>query len=120
MAKRVERSWCARMVRVLGRSVPVSVMLVSLGLAMQVRAEDRAVKLRVAPVYPEIAKRMRVTGMVKLDVTVDAAGKVTDVKAVSGINVLAEAAQEAVRKWRFAPGEGTSTESVNVDFNLNQ
>lgn len=120
MAKRMERNWRARLMRVLGRSVPAGVMLVCLGLALQTRAEDRAVKMRVAPVYPEIAKRMRVTGMVRLDVTVDAAGKVTDVKAVSGNNVLAEAAQEAVRKWRFAPGDGTSTVSVNVDFNLNQ
>jgi hypothetical protein len=35
-------------------------------------AEERAVKSRVAPVYPEIAKRMRISGVVKLEVTVDA------------------------------------------------
>jgi TonB family protein len=33
----------------------------------------------VAPVYPEVAKRLRVTGVVKLEVTVNADGKVTGV-----------------------------------------
>ncbi len=113
----MERAWNVRAVK---RSVFAGILVACLGMALQGRAEDRAVKSRVSPVYPEIAKRMRVTGVVKLDVTVDADGKVADVKAVSGNAVLSEAAQEAVRKWRFAPGAGTSTVSVNVDFNLGQ
>ena len=102
------------------RCLQAGVVALCLGLGMYARADERAIKSRVAPVYPEIAKRMRVEGVVKLDVTVDAEGKVVDVKAVSGNGVLAAAAQEAVRKWRFAPGAGTSTVSVNVDFALHQ
>jgi TonB family protein len=79
-------------------------------------AEERAVKSRVAPVYPEIAKRMRISGVVKLEVTVDADGKVTDVKPVSGNGMLSQAAQDAVRKWRFAPGPEQTI--VNVDLNF--
>ena len=120
MAERGMSNLCARVLHRMRQSVTVGMLVLCLGLALEARADDRAVKSRVAPVYPEIAKRMRVTGVVKLDVTVDADGRVTDVKTVSGNNVLAEAAQEAVRKWRFVPGAGTSTVSVNVDFNLNQ
>ena len=48
----------------------------------QTHAQDgRPIKSRVAPVYPEIAKRMRVTGVVRLAATVDAGGKVRSVKA---------------------------------------
>ena len=89
-------------------------------IALQGRAEDRAVKSRVSPVYPEVAKRMRVTGVVKLEVTVDAAGMVTDVKTVSGNHMLSTAAEEAVRKWRFVRGEGPSTVNLDIRFDMNE
>jgi TonB family protein len=81
-------------------------------------AEQRAVKLRVAPVYPEIAKRMRISGDVKLEVTVDADGKVIDVKPVSGNGMLSAAAQDAVRKWRFVSAPATTVTDLNVNFDL--
>ena len=88
-------------------------------LTMPARAADtRAIKLRTAPHYPEIAKRMRVSGLVRLTVTVDAEGSVTDVKPLSGNGLLSAAAEEAVRTWRFEPGPSASTVEVTVNFSL--
>ena len=84
------------------------------------RAEDRAVKSRVAPVYPEIAKRMKIACVVRLEVTVDPDGKVVDVKQVRGNHVLSEAAEEAVRKWKFVPGPSQSIVDVDLNFELAQ
>ena len=81
-------------------------------------ADARAVKSRVSPAYPEIAKRMKITGLVKLEATVDADGKVTAVKALSGNSMLSPAAEDAVRKWRFVPGTAESTVDVDVNFAL--
>ena len=81
-------------------------------------AEARAIKSRVPPVYPEIAKRMKISGAVVLSVTVSADGKVTDVQPVSGNHTLSTAADEAVRKWKFEPGDGTATVEVTVNFAL--
>lgn len=81
-------------------------------------AEERAVKSRVAPVYPELAKRMKIMGVVKVEATVDMEGKVTDVKALSGSQTLVPAAEDAVRKWRFAPGDGTAKVTVDINFEL--
>jgi TonB family protein len=81
--------------------------------------QARTVKSRVAPVYPEIAKRMKISGVVKLDVTVDANGKVTDVTTVSGNHTLSSAAEDAVRKWKFATADQPSTESIELKFDLN-
>jgi TonB family protein len=81
-------------------------------------ADARAVKSRVPPVYPVIAQRMKITGVVKLSVTVNAEGNVTDVKGISGNRLLSDSAEEAVRKWRFEPGEGASTTEVSVNFAL--
>jgi TonB family protein len=86
-------------------------------LAMPARAADeRAVKTRVAPIYPDIARRMNVSGAVKIEATVDAEGKVTNAKAVNGNLILVPAAEDAVRKWRFAPGTGTSKVEVEINF----
>lgn len=94
-----------------------SMCVLVLGMALPCRAgEDRAVKSRVAPVYPELAKRMKIGGVVKVEATVDAEGKVTDVKTVSGNHLLSPAAEDAVRKWKFAPGTENSTVDIDVNF----
>jgi TonB family protein len=82
------------------------------------RADERAVKSRVQPVYPELAKRMRIAGSVSVQVTVDAEGKVTDAKATTGNRLLGGAAEDAVRKWKFVPGEGVSVVTVEINFAL--
>jgi TonB family protein len=88
-------------------------------VAMPVQAaDDRAVKTRVAPVYPEIAKRMRISGTVRVEATVDPDGKVIDVKTLSGSRALSPAAEDAVRKWRFAPGAAQATIDVEINFAL--
>ncbi len=92
-------------------------LVLMLAFALPGRAADaRGVKSRVAPVYPEIAKRMKITGLVKVEATVDAQGKVTDVKEVSGNHMLAMAAADAVRQWKFAPGPANTNENVEINF----
>jgi TonB family protein len=108
-----------RLRRAGARMMQAAAMALLVALAIPARAADaRAVKMRVSPVYPVIAQRMKITGIVHLSVTVDAEGKVTDVKDISGNRALSEAAQEAVRKWKFAPGDGASTVDVAVTFAL--
>jgi len=79
-------------------------------------ANERAVKTRVAPVYPEIAKRMRISGEVKVEATVDAGGTVKDAKAISGNHIFEVAAEDAVRKWKFEAGTGDTKVVVSVNF----
>lgn len=101
------------------RLMQAAALALMVALAMPASAADaRAIKSRTPPVYPEIAKRMRVSGAVRLTVTVDAGGKVIDVQAISGNSVLTYAAEEAVRKWRFEPGDGNTTVEVTVNFAL--
>jgi TonB family protein len=74
----------------------------------------RRAKSKVAPVYPELARKMNITGTVKVEVVVAPNGSVKDAKVVGGHPVLATAALEAVKKWRFEP---TALESSGiVDF----
>ena len=98
------------------RVLQAAALALMIVLAMPARAEERAIKSRVAPVYPEIAKRMRISGAVQLQVTVDAEGKVIDVKTLNGNRMLSPAAEDAVKHWKFGSGDGTTTMTVSVNF----
>jgi TonB family protein len=78
----------------------------------------RAVVTRVPPIYPEIAHRMHVGGKVMLLVEIQPDGTVSDAKVESGHALLAPAAQDAVRKWKFAPNPSASETEVEIDFNI--
>jgi protein TonB len=58
---------------------------------------------RVNPEYPEVAMRAQVTGLVILEATVDAEGKVESVRVLRSVNLLDRAAIEAVKQWRYSP-----------------
>ncbi len=55
------------------------------------------------PEYPEQAKRMRVSGLVTVEVVVDVTGRVISAKATSGHSTLREAAERAAMRTRFSP-----------------
>jgi len=57
----------------------------------------------VAPVYPQLAKTQRVSGDVKVDALIDANGRVTTMKVVSGPTLLHQAAMDALRQWKYQP-----------------
>jgi TonB family protein len=83
-------------------------------------AADRKVQRRIQPVYPELAKRMRIGGTVRVEVTVAADGSVTEAKTISGNKMLAPAAEDAIRKWKFESEAASSTESININFELSE
>ena len=79
-------------------------------------AEGRKVKSKVNPTYPELAKRMNVTGKVRLEIVVSASGEVKSVKALGGHPLLIDSATTAVKKWRYEPAAGETTESAEFNF----
>ncbi len=76
---------------------------------------------QVAPKYPEEALRAGVNGSVVLQASIGRDGSVRDVKLVSGYLVLARAALDAVKQWRYRPyrhnGENVEVQTlITVDF----
>lgn len=80
----------------------------------------RRVKSRVQPIYPDLARKMNLTGTVKVEVVVSPNGTVKDAKVVGGHPVLANAALEAAKKWRFEPAALESTGVVDFKFEPHQ
>jgi TonB family protein len=107
--------------RVLVRLLQTAALSLVVFVASQAHAAGaREVQSRVAPVYPEIAKHMRITGIVEVAAKVDSTGKVKEVKTVSGNRVLSVAAEAAVLRWKFEPGSAETTENVQVSFSLGE
>jgi TonB family protein len=67
----------------------------------------RKVRTKVAPIYPQIARRMNISGTVKLVVIVAPNGAVKSTKVLGGHPLLVSAAEDALKKWKFeaAPAE---------------
>lgn len=78
---------------------------------------------RIQPRYPQNALSMRMQGMVQLQATIDKEGNISNLKVTSGDAILARAAMEAVKQWRYKPyylnGEPVEIETqITVNFKL--
>ena len=83
------------------------------------RAQEEAgrkVIKRVAPAYGQIARQARLTGTVRLTVVVSPEGSVKSVRTLGGNPVLAEAAEEAVKHWKFETAKKETSEAVVIKF----
>ena len=67
----------------------------------------RTLKTKVAPAYPELAKKMNVNGAVKVEVTVAPNGTVKSAKALGGHPLLIDAAVNAAKQFKYEAGEET-------------
>jgi TonB family protein len=78
---------------------------------------------KVQPVYPAQARQMRLEGTVELQANISQSGSISSVKKLSGDPVLARAAMDAVRQWKYKPyylnGEAIEVETqITVNFKL--
>jgi protein TonB len=96
---------------------PVSTLKISQGVSQGLLIK------RVQPRYPQNALSMRVQGAVQLQATINQEGNIRNLKVLSGDPVLAHAATEAVRQWRYKPyylnGQPVEIETqITVNFKL--
>ena len=69
-----------------------------------------------APAYPSLARSMALQGVVRVEAVVLADGSVKAVDIKGGHPVLAQAAVNAVLKWKWEPATHESREAVEVKF----
>jgi TonB family protein len=70
----------------------------------RVSASEQASRLvyQTEPVYPENAKAVGIVGETEFEVTVDEGGNVIDIWSVKGHPLLANAAADAIQRWRYS------------------
>lgn len=104
--------WLALGLLLLGVARPPS----AFAQATDQQAAARKVKKRVDPTYPPLAKQYHLAGRVRVEVSVSADGSVVKSRLVGGSPLLAGAALEAVRQWKYEPGKQETTEIIDFDF----
>jgi periplasmic protein TonB len=105
-------------------AVPDSAPVTTAGESVQMSTDTRQALTRpVRPAYPLLARQMKVQGAVILLVDIDKDGSIQALQILSGPAILADAAREAVKQWRFKPylqnGVPIETQAkVTVDFTI--
>ena len=63
----------------------------------------KAALRKVDPEYPAVARQIRLTGDVDLEISVDSTGAVDKVTILRGNTLLSGSSVQAIKKWRFSP-----------------
>jgi TonB family protein len=84
--------------------------------AQAIPAAGRKVAVKVVPQYPSLARSLKIEGIVRADVLVAPNGKVTSVEVKGGHPLLAQAAQEALRQWKWEAASHETHETIELRF----
>ena len=76
----------------------------------------RKVVSHMAPQYPDLARRMQISGTVKLEATVAPNGRVKSTRVIGGSPVLMKAALDALQSWKWESTSSESKEMVELTF----
>jgi len=88
----------------------------SLVNGQQAADTKRKVKTKVDPAYPELARKLNISGKVKVEVVIAADGHVQTARALGGSPVLVQPCLSAVRDWHFLSGQAETTEVIEFTF----
>lgn len=81
-----------------------------------IQSGGRKPKSNPLPEYPELARKMKITGTARVLLTVGPDGNVGNVKELGGNPVLVAALVKAVKKWKYEPAEHQSEFEVKFNF----
>lgn len=77
---------------------------------------ERPLLTRVEPAYPETLQQHGIGGIVRLRVSIAANGSVDYVKLLGGNAALAEAASQAVQRWKYASAKTATVMEISIPF----
>jgi TonB family protein len=100
-----------------------ALLAVTISGAVQLRAqstatveEKRPVKHLVQPTVPDFAKKLNLSGTVRIEATIGPDGTVKRTRVLGGHPVLAAEAERATQKSTFEPGPRETTEVIEFRF----
>ena len=97
--------------------LPILLFAPNYAPAQEASTATRKIVTKVMPEYPALARSMKIEGVVRADVLVAPNGKVTSIEVKGGHPLLAQAAQYALRQWKWEAASHETHESVELRFN---
>lgn len=92
-------------------------LVLSLAGAQAVNDEGkRRLKTKSVVTYPEIARRMNISGKVKVEVVIAPDGRVRNARVIGGHPILVQSCLEAVKDWRYEPAGEETTQIIEFEF----
>jgi len=84
--------------------------------ATSVEENKRKIKFKVNPQYSDLAKKMALSGKVKIELVIAPDGHEKSSRAVGGHPLLVQSCLDAVKDWRFEPAPEETTTIIEFDF----
>ena len=99
-------------------------VVVTLGVPRAPAQQDhsegsRKLVSRPEPAYPSLARRMGISGTVRIEAVVAPNGSVKSTSVIGGHPVLAQSAVDAVRKCKWEPSSQETKEIIILNFRPN-
>jgi TonB family protein len=98
----------------------LAALVLTFGFSLRAQSADgdslRRIKSAVTPEYSALAKRLNLSGVVKVSVLIAPDGKVKDAHVIGGHPVLAVEAEKAALQTRFEPGPKETTQVIEFRF----
>jgi len=101
---------------ILTAAAAVVFALSSLGAQQSSEEGKRKVKSKTNPVLSEVARRMSITGKVKLEITIAPDGHVKSARALGGHPLLVQSCLECVKEWKYETAPEESIQVVEFEF----
>ena len=108
------RTWGKRLSAV----AVAGLLAASMAVAQQWTTDDgkRKVKSKVTPQFSDLARKMNLSGKVRIEVVIAPDGHVKSSKPIGGHPVLVQSCLEAIKDWKFEAAPEESTQVVEFDF----
>jgi TonB family protein len=91
-------------------------MALCLGAANLQAQESRKALSNPTPTYPEVARRLRLVGTVKVQIVIGADGRIKETTFRGGHPVLVNAVEETLKSWKYAPSSGETATQLEFNF----
>jgi TonB family protein len=99
-----------------GLLISLTALILSAPSALGQDSDARKLRTKIAPTYPDLAKRTNISGTVKIEVVIAPSGSIKSTKVIGGHPLLVGAAEEALRKWKYETASSETTTVVEFHF----
>jgi TonB family protein len=119
----IRRLLAALLVTILSSGAMAQVGFAALRVRVSEAVMQNLLLKKVDPVYPQVARQDQIQGTVILQVNISKSGDVENIQQISGQSLLAAAAIDAVKQWKYAPyklnGSPVAVQTkVSINFTL--